>query len=138
MQLSTIFVSVAFPLLVTLLGVFAQFTQASPIMVLDRRDVFVPPVTYPHNGTVWKSGQRHNVTWDTSKAPVNITNSIGFILLRSGEVSTPVVLADGFNIRTGRVEITVPLVLTRDDYSLVLFGDSGNFSPQFTIQGKDL
>jgi len=25
------------------------------------------------------------------------------------------------------------LVLEDDDYSLVLFGDSGNFSPQFTI-----
>jgi len=27
------------------------------------RDVYTPPVLYPHNGTVWKVGQRHNVTW---------------------------------------------------------------------------
>ena len=30
---------------------------------LTKRDVFVPPVLYPHNGTVWTIGQRHNVTW---------------------------------------------------------------------------
>ncbi|KAF8888049.1 hypothetical protein BD779DRAFT_1525308, partial [Infundibulicybe gibba] len=48
------------------------------------RDVFTPQVLYPHAGTVWVVGQRHNVTWDTSKAPVNITNKIGRILLRQG------------------------------------------------------
>ena len=28
-----------------------------------KRDVFVPPILYPKAGTVWKVGQRHNVTW---------------------------------------------------------------------------
>ncbi|KAI0672632.1 hypothetical protein C8Q78DRAFT_1068209 [Trametes maxima] len=105
---------------------------------LEKRDVFVPPVLYPHAGTVWNSGQRHNVTWDLSNAPVNITNSIGTILLRKGDLSTPVVLANGFDILLGRVEVTVPWLLTGSDYSLVLFGDSGNFSPEFTINGLDL
>ena len=34
--------------------------SALPIV---KRDVFVPHITYPHNGTVWKAGHRHNVTW---------------------------------------------------------------------------
>ena len=65
----------------------------------------------------------------------------------------PVILAKGFDILDGRVEITVPWVMDRTDYSLVreyyasfhmlkfhfadyprsVFGDSGNFSPEFTI-----
>ncbi|KAI0784332.1 hypothetical protein C8Q75DRAFT_724560 [Abortiporus biennis] len=116
----------------TLLAVFAA---ASPIAILDKRDVFVPPVTYPVKGTVWKSGERQIVTWDTSGAPVNITNPTGFIILRSAGVTTSVVLADNFPILKGHVELTVPLVLTRDDYSIILFGDSGNVSPDFTIEG---
>ena len=64
-----------------------------------------------------------------------------------------VILAKGFDILDGRVEITVPWVMDRTDYSLVreyyrfgvmrhsadnphpVFGDSGNFSPEFTING---
>ncbi|KAI8982931.1 hypothetical protein BD414DRAFT_443140 [Trametes punicea] len=102
---------------------------------LEKRDVFVPPVLYPHAGTVWTKGQRHNVTWDTSNAPVNITNKVGTILLRKGDLTTPLVLASGFDILLGRIEVTVPWVLPDSDYSVVLFGDSGNFSPQFTING---
>ena len=29
----------------------------------QKRDVYSPRVLYPHTGTVWYSGQRHNVTW---------------------------------------------------------------------------
>ena len=45
-----------------LLGALAQtgVTSAAP---LDKKDVYVPKVLYPHSGTVWYSGQRHNVTW---------------------------------------------------------------------------
>ena len=39
---------------------FLAVVSALPLAV---RDVFVPPVTYPHTGTVWKVGQHHNVTW---------------------------------------------------------------------------
>ncbi|KAH9928444.1 uncharacterized protein BXZ73DRAFT_102286 [Epithele typhae] len=105
--------------------------SASPIA--EKRDVFVPPVTYPHAGTVWHSGQTHHVTWDTSAAPVNITNKVGRIYLRFHGITTPLILAENFNILDGRVKVTVPLVDDRDDYGIVLFGDSGNFSPQFTI-----
>lgn len=38
------------------------FVASFPLNVVQR-DVFVPPVTYPGNGTVWKIGGVHNVTW---------------------------------------------------------------------------
>ncbi|KAF8184397.1 hypothetical protein BJ912DRAFT_526166 [Pholiota molesta] len=102
---------------------------------LETRDVFTPPVTYPHAGTVWKVGNHHNVTWDISNRPVNITNSIGEILLVKSGIATPVVLAAEFNILDARVTVVVPWVINGSDYQLVLFGDSGNFSPKFTITG---
>ncbi|CAL1712674.1 unnamed protein product [Somion occarium] len=99
------------------------------------RDVFVPPITLPKEGTVWKVGTKQNVTWDTSDAPTQITNPIGRIILSKGgllDLDNP--LADGFDILLGEFEVTVPDVEPADDYAIVLFGDSGNASPQFTIE----
>ena len=65
--------------------------------------------------------------------------------------ATKVILAAGFNILDGQVKITVPWVDDSDDYQLVreynsillayrktdpwlVFGDSGNFSQEFTIK----
>ncbi|RDX49818.1 hypothetical protein OH76DRAFT_1418291 [Lentinus brumalis] len=130
--------------ILVVLTLFACLTQlvmgaAVPAKAVDKRDVFVPPVLYPHAGTVWAQGQTHNVTWNTSNAPEQITNRQGFILLRKGDLATPVVLGNGFDILLGRIEVTLPKsLLSGDDYSLVLFGDSGNFSPQFTINGISL
>ncbi|KAF8159239.1 hypothetical protein B0H34DRAFT_782088 [Crassisporium funariophilum] len=109
-------------------------TSATP-MHLESRDVFVPPILYPHQGTVWTRGQHHNVTWDTSSRPVNITNKVGIIMLRKGGLTTPLILENRFDILLGRITVTVPWVDNGDDYQLVLFGDSGNFSPMFTING---
>ncbi|KAI0374594.1 hypothetical protein BV20DRAFT_1079519 [Pilatotrama ljubarskyi] len=117
-----------------LLALFAQLVAAAPAADLHKRDVYVPPVLYPHSGTVWYKGQRHNVTWDVSDPPVNITNKFGMILLRKGDITTPLIFAKGFDILLGRIEVTVPWVLEDDDYSVVLFGDSGNWSQQFTIK----
>ncbi|KAJ3013212.1 hypothetical protein NUW54_g1651 [Trametes sanguinea] len=64
-------------------------------------------------------GQRHNVTWDTSNAPVNITNKQGTILLRKGDSTTPVILETGFDILLGRIEVTVRWVISDTDYSVV-------------------
>ncbi|OJT13975.1 hypothetical protein TRAPUB_9459 [Trametes pubescens] len=114
-----------------LLSLFAV-VSALPLAL---RDVFVPPVTYPHAGTVWKVGQHHNVTWDTTNAPVNITNKVGMIVLAKGgllqDLANP--LAKDFDILKGRFEIQVPNVTPGDDYTIVLFGDSGNDSANFTI-----
>ncbi|KAI0812588.1 hypothetical protein BC629DRAFT_946967 [Irpex lacteus] len=124
-----------FTSIVSALFASAVAVSAAPVE-LPTRDVWAPKVLYPHAGTVWTSGQRHNVTWDLSTKPAQITNNDGaFLLLRTGNIETPVVVGHGFKLTDGRVEITVPDVVTRDDFSLVLFGDSGNWSEQFTING---
>ncbi|KAF7296927.1 hypothetical protein MIND_00924500 [Mycena indigotica] len=129
MKFSAAFLASAAALLASTL----PMATATPVAA---RDVFVPPITYPHAGTVWYIGQTHNVTWDTSKAPVNITNGKGIIMLRKGDLTTPVILQNNFDIRKGRIEVRVPWVVDGSDYKLVLFGDSGNFSPNFTIKGS--
>ncbi|KAJ7770295.1 hypothetical protein DFH07DRAFT_768803 [Mycena maculata] len=98
-----------------------------------KRDIFSPPILYPHAGTVWYSFQYHNVTWDTAGAPTTISNE-ALLLLASGGVEAPFILAKGFDLRLGRVQIQVPYVLANTNYQLVLFGDSGNLGPVFTIE----
>ncbi|KAI0076418.1 hypothetical protein K474DRAFT_1662933 [Panus rudis PR-1116 ss-1] len=135
----TTFITTLLASLALLLTLFTQQTVALPVTEeLEKRDVFVPKVLYPHAGTTWYKGQRHNVTWDISNPPQNITNRFGMILLRKDNSLVPLFLAKGFDILDGRVEVDVPWVITGSTYSLVLFGDSGNFSPQFTIVGDDL
>ncbi|KAI0083734.1 hypothetical protein BDY19DRAFT_858495, partial [Irpex rosettiformis] len=98
-------------------------------------DVWAPAILSPKSGDVWASGQTQNVTWDLSSQPAQITNNNGFILLRSSGAGTPVVLAHDFLLTDGSVEITVPDVLTRDDYGITLFGDSGDIVDGITING---
>ncbi|KAJ7277490.1 hypothetical protein C8J57DRAFT_1713821 [Mycena rebaudengoi] len=95
-------------------------------------DVFVPPILTPAAGTVWESFQRQNVTWDASNAPNTISNRASILLARDG-VEFPFILASDFDLRAGFVKLTVPHVLSGSDYQIVLFGDSGNLSPMFTI-----
>ncbi|KAG1734861.1 uncharacterized protein EDB91DRAFT_573494 [Suillus paluster] len=114
--------------LLTLLALFNLSLSA-------HEDVFVPPVLYPRFNTVWIVGQYHNVTWDTDDAPVHISNKIGQVYLAANyiiDMDHP--LATGFNILDGRVVIHVPKVTPGSHYSIVLMGDSGNYSPQFTIR----
>jgi len=119
------------------LAFFALLASVSVFAApVSNRDVFVPPVTYPHAGTVWKIGARHNVTWDTSNPPKSITNSKGMVILAKNgtllDLDSP--LAKGFNILKGHVEITVPKVTPGSDYQIVVFGDSGNYGAKFTIK----
>jgi len=96
-------------------------------------DVFVPPITFPTEGTVWVSKTQQNITWDASGAPPTISNG-ALLLLRQNNITSPFILAKDFDLRAGSLEITVPWVLSNTNYQLVLFGDSGDFSPVFTIQ----
>ncbi|KII88215.1 hypothetical protein PLICRDRAFT_41362 [Plicaturopsis crispa FD-325 SS-3] len=117
-------------------GLMSLFSSVAALPVVrSALDVFVPPITYPHAGTQWYRGQTHNVTWDTSNAPVNITNKYGIInLIRANNATDPIQLAQGFDILLGRIEVQVPdYIEPRSDYELVLFGDSGNISPEFSI-----
>ncbi|KAF8334494.1 hypothetical protein F5887DRAFT_649632 [Amanita rubescens] len=111
---------------------------------LFRRDVFVPPILYPIKTTVWRVGEKHHVIWDNTHPPAQITNPFGKIYLRKGgergltDVRNP--LIGGFNVSAmDRIEITVPATYrdeplkTGSDYQIVLMGNSGNWSPEFTI-----
>ncbi|KAI0086236.1 hypothetical protein BDY19DRAFT_1059093 [Irpex rosettiformis] len=123
-----------FSVLATVLTAAAAIS-AAPTAQHEVRDVWSPKVLYPHAGTVWYSGQRHNVTWDLSSQPVNITNNPAFILLKTENFVTPVVLGYNFLLTDGRVEITVPDVISRPDYSVVLVGTGDNWGDQFRING---
>ncbi|EIW53254.1 uncharacterized protein TRAVEDRAFT_87231, partial [Trametes versicolor FP-101664 SS1] len=120
--------------------------------------VLRPPITSPKAGDVWTVGTTQTVTWNTTGIPASVGNPIGGMLLgylEDGQqhldtgififqaltstcgqqlnldIENP--LAEGFLITAGSVEVTVPQVATRDDYIVVLFGDSGDVSPEFTI-----
>ncbi|KAK7455108.1 hypothetical protein VKT23_010979 [Stygiomarasmius scandens] len=102
------------------------------------RDVFVPHIISPNSDTVWVVGKKVYVTWDTSNAPEVITKGSA-VALNKGDVPIDKYnhpggyLAEDFDLRAGYVEVTVPEVESGDDYSITLFGDSGNRSDMFTI-----
>ncbi|KAJ7097175.1 hypothetical protein B0H15DRAFT_797882 [Mycena belliarum] len=118
-------------------AVFAAALVIATPLTLDseKRDVYVPPVLHPRAGTVWTVGRTRNVVWNVTNPPTSITNGIGRIMLRKGARTTPVILQANFSILLGQIQVKVPWVENGNDYRVVLFGDSGNFSPAFTITG---
>ncbi|TFK39038.1 hypothetical protein BDQ12DRAFT_604579, partial [Crucibulum laeve] len=117
------------------LSFFLSIAHAFPLAQLTslaQRDVFVPRITSPNADTVWPVGTKQTVTWDISNIPKQITNPIGKVILGHMENDNNP-LAQNFNLTAGKVQITVPDVPPRDDYIIVLFGDSGNSSPSFVI-----
>ncbi|KAF9472236.1 hypothetical protein BDN70DRAFT_818934 [Pholiota conissans] len=118
---------------------FTVCVKASPL-ALDRRDVIRPKITSPNAGSVWPIGSTQTVTWDTSDFPPvsQITNILGKVILgRDANDSLNLdfdhPLAQNFNLTDGSVKVTVPNVQPGADYLIVLFGDSGNTSPDFSI-----
>ncbi|KAF8658337.1 hypothetical protein AX16_002103 [Volvariella volvacea WC 439] len=115
----------------------ASFAISSVVAApLAARDVYVPPVTAPEAGDTWYIGGTYTVSWDDSSKPAQITNPNGRIQLRKGEATlTDFSLAEGFDITSmTEIEVTVPeFVEPGEDYRIVLFGNSGNWSPVFTI-----
>ncbi|KAH7913684.1 hypothetical protein BJ138DRAFT_1145500 [Hygrophoropsis aurantiaca] len=125
------------PILFALLAFFTFFSivSASPIQV-SQRDVWTPDVTAPTTGAIWIIGETYTVTWDTSSPPAQVTNPNGKIYLRQGNTtqSSPIVQVP---LSAGQADVTVPEDATPgDDWRIVLFGDSGNWSNQFTIAPK--
>ncbi|KAJ7134795.1 hypothetical protein C8R44DRAFT_697636 [Mycena epipterygia] len=109
-----------------------SFIHAAP---LDPRTVFAPPILSPTAKSVWTVGAVETVTWNASGIPAGVTGMIKLGFLTSESENLSVTLASGFNLTDEKVNITVPAVVTRTNYIIVLFGDSGNASPEFTIQG---
>ncbi|KAI0072720.1 hypothetical protein K474DRAFT_1667497 [Panus rudis PR-1116 ss-1] len=103
------------------------------------RDVWSPMIADPKGSTVWVRGTSASVKWDTRDPPDQITNPIGRVVLGyllDGEnehldLDNP--LAEGFDLEKGSVKFKVPYVEPGNEYIVVLFGDSGNRSPTFTI-----
>ncbi|KAF8236239.1 hypothetical protein L208DRAFT_1357668 [Tricholoma matsutake] len=108
---------------------FAYSLAIAPRATLD---VWAPTILEPDASTIWQIGKCENVTWDTSNAPVNISNGSG-VLLSDVNRKKSWVLASDFDLRAGSVKVEVPSV-TPGDYFVTLFGDSGDTSPPFSIQ----
>ncbi|KAJ3567739.1 hypothetical protein NP233_g6173 [Leucocoprinus birnbaumii] len=113
---------------------FSFFISAALSSPLLKRDVVDPHITNPHEGTVWVVGSKELVTWETDNLPPpsQITNLMGRVIL-GFQANNNHPLAQNFKITDGNVSITVPNVPPRDDYIIVLMGDSGNSSPAFAI-----
>jgi len=121
---------------VVLYAISLQLVHALPFV---KRIVIDPLITSPNADTVWTPGNSEVVTWDTSAIPPTGTFT-GMLLLghpsagsENLDLQNP--LASGFSLRDGSVRVTCPTVSPGNDYIVVLFGDSGNASPQFTISG---
>ncbi|KAF5330274.1 hypothetical protein D9758_014456 [Tetrapyrgos nigripes] len=126
-------------MLTTLCLFFLALVRAIP---LESRDVINPQIMSPDASTVWVVGQTETVSWNTTNLPPDsqITNKLVTVILgflESGDDSEHLMLdnplAKDIPIRAGQVNITVPSVTPRNSYIVVVMGDSGNVSPQFTI-----
>ena len=96
-------------------------------------------IFYPTKDTVWKVGNEVNVTWQTVHMPYGMSQRLGRVFFEYQENGMLHALQDyrlAVNVRLGdgNVTFTVPHVKERDDYVVVLMGDSGNHSPKFTIR----
>ncbi|KAF9267295.1 hypothetical protein L218DRAFT_803766, partial [Marasmius fiardii PR-910] len=119
----------------TILCLFSCITHASPLLP---RIVFNPNITVPNANTVWEVGTTQTVKWDITGLPDETLT--GMVVLGHLEGNDPnehlmlnPPLAQGFLLKDGQVDVTIPGVASRSDYIVVVFGDSGNASPKFTI-----
>jgi len=127
-------------LLSALILVSSATASPAPAAIRRSEDIVVSPsITHPGTGTTWLVGTTQTVTWDTSNIPSYGKSNTGTIMLGFNNgtesenlyISHP--LASGFLLTNGFQSVTVPNVTTRTTYFVVLFGDSGNKSPYFTI-----
>lgn len=107
-------------------------------------EVYDPPITKPQAGDVWTSGSNQTVKWDVSRIGDDGHNTTARLLLGHKDpgslteyldIRNP--LATDFPVDAGEVTFLVPEVISADNYIVVLVGsisDSGNASPEFTIQ----
>ncbi|KAI0266998.1 hypothetical protein BC834DRAFT_823000 [Gloeopeniophorella convolvens] len=116
----------------------AAFGSAASVGVRASKDVIDPHITSPSAGSVWVVGTTQTVTWDTTGTSPSDTPGkieLGFIVPgQIGEnlgIASP--LATNIDLTTGSQQVTVPDVPPGTTYIVVLFGDSGNASEEFTI-----
>jgi len=133
------FLSLVYVATVALLPLHS-FASASPFVARAGQGVWSPPVTAPQAGDAWSVGSTQLVTWDTDGIPPSAADNTGTLLLGYFEGSSegenldidhP--LAFDFLLTDGSIYVEVPDVKPRDTYIVVLMGNSGNASPEFTI-----
>ncbi|KAH9936223.1 uncharacterized protein B0H18DRAFT_1081901 [Fomitopsis serialis] len=120
----------------------ALAAPASFIPIADDVILWSADISAPNIFTTWQVGSTQTIKWDPSQVPQTAANHTGVVLLGyyendSENLDTQTPLVTGFQISDGQVDITVPNVPTRNDYIVVLFGNSGNASPTFTITGTN-
>jgi hypothetical protein len=126
---------------IILLFLFAFFALTQAIVIN-------PKINVPNSSTKWRAGGSYVVKWDTTyfdgekQVPIPSTQK-GTIKLGYLENNDPYNehlmwdLASDFNLDAGAYTVTLPSDLpTRRTYIIVLMGDSGNASKQFTIQAS--
>ncbi|KAF8491758.1 hypothetical protein JB92DRAFT_3005437, partial [Gautieria morchelliformis] len=135
--LSNMYSIITLSILVSAMTCILTMVVAAPTLQL--RDVFSPPILIPNAATVWFAGQHHNILTmiprDASNPPKSISN-IASIMLKTAVASDwiPLTLVEGFSLLDGSHEIVVPTnVTSRNDWEIVLLGDSGDVIPAFTI-----
>ncbi|KAG0336661.1 hypothetical protein BG004_007947 [Podila humilis] len=104
-----------------------------------------PKITSPSAGDVWPAGSTQTVTWETKD--VDRADREGVLVLgylskdpndwnEHLDLKRP--LAIGFKLMDGQHEVIIPKDKgPLDRYIIVLFGDSGNASPKFTITNSN-
>ncbi|KAJ7069653.1 hypothetical protein C8F01DRAFT_1048453 [Mycena amicta] len=135
-----------FTTVVSLLALAASGLTA-PTLGPQELIVVSPNITSPQAGDFWLAGSTQVVRWNTANIPPAAAKNTGLLLIghitimrdqdgkeypsENLDINHP--LASGFRLTDGNVTVVVPHIIPRDDYMLVLFGDSGNTSPTFTI-----
>jgi len=117
----------------------ATASIAAPVDLIS--DLVVSPhITAPEEAVSWPMGSTQVVKWETDSIPEAQRNDKGMILLgyagdgESEHLDIKHPLAKGFRISAGQATVKMPTnVPARDDYFVVLFGDSGNTSANFKI-----
>jgi len=116
-------------------------TSATRIDARAELIVVSPQITQPNASTVWDTGSTQDVEWDTTRIPPEAKNYTGTILLGHFEEGSDSEhlewqnpLAVGFRLTDGKAKILVPPEYYGTTYFVVLIGDSGNRSDNFTIQ----
>ncbi|KAJ6508522.1 hypothetical protein C8R45DRAFT_967712 [Mycena sanguinolenta] len=137
-------------ILTTLISLLASaaIAVAAPLGP-QQLDVISPAIISPNASDCWTLGSIQKVTWDTSKIPPAFAGNKGMLVLGhlteytdstgrkqiSENLNYTNPLANNFTIGEGHWTGMIPYdIPPRDDYILVLFGDSGNRSPSFKIK----
>ncbi|RUP50187.1 hypothetical protein BC936DRAFT_140040 [Jimgerdemannia flammicorona] len=99
--------------------------------------VYAPKIILPNSDSVWTVGHKELVQWNSTGIPKGTPGMIMIGYLNPGDINEHLnwTVAKGFDLYESHQSIVVPKDLNPgDNYIIVLFGDSGNASPTFTIK----